>query len=61
MLAIRVDSKMVVDWINGHAKLKTRDGTMAAAQNLLRKWWSEGIDMRRRAVDCAIHIFREYT
>ena len=35
-------SKTVVDWVNGQAKLKTPNGTIAAAQNLLWKWWNRG-------------------
>ena len=41
-LEIRGDCKTIVDWINGHAKLKTRECTMAKTQNLLRDWWAEG-------------------
>ena len=29
MLEIRGDNKTVVDWLNGHAKLKTLDSTVA--------------------------------
>ena len=31
MLGIRSDSKTVVDWVNGHAQLKTPESTIAAA------------------------------
>ena len=29
MLEIRSDSKTIVDWVNGHAKLKTEESTIA--------------------------------
>ena len=35
-LEIRGDSKTIVDWVNSHAKLKTKESTIASAQNLLR-------------------------
>ena len=38
------DCKTTVDWVNGHAKLKTRESTVATTQNLLREWWVEGFD-----------------
>ena len=47
MLEVRGDSKTVVDWLNGHAKLKTPDSTVAAAQNQMWKGWSKGMDLRR--------------
>ena len=46
MLEIRSDSKTVVDWVNGRAKLKSPESTIAAAQNLLRKRWGRGVDQR---------------
>ena len=36
-LEIRGDCKTTVDWI--HAKLKTRECTVAKTQNILRDWW----------------------
>ena len=41
MLGIRGDSKTVVDWIDGHAKMKTPDSdcTVAPAQNRMWDWW----------------------
>ena len=44
---------------NGSAKLKTPDGTVVAAQNLMWKWWSRGVDLRRRVADWALHFFSE--
>ena len=38
----------IVDWVNGQAKLGTRKGTTATAQNLVREWWSCGDDLRPR-------------
>ena len=35
-LEIRGDSKTIVGWVNSHAKLKTKESTIASAQNLLR-------------------------
>ena len=49
MLEISSDSRMVVDWVNGHAKLKSPGGTIATVQNLLWEWWSRGVDLRTRA------------
>ena len=60
MLEIRSDSKTTVDWVNGHAKLKTWASIIATAQNLLRKWCCRGVDLRRRVADRAVHIFREH-
>ena len=37
---------MIVDWINGHTKLKTRECTVAKTQNLLRDWWGRGVHFR---------------
>ena len=59
MMEIRSDSK-TVDWVNGHAKLKTWDSTVATAQNLLREWWGCGVDLGQRAAEWAVHIFREH-
>ena len=58
-LEMRGDSKMVVEWVNGHAKLKALVSTNAAAQNLMWKWRSRGIDRQRRAAGWALHFFRE--
>ena len=60
MLNIRVDSKTVVEWVNGHAKWKTPESTVAAAQNLMWKWWSRGVDLRRRVAEWAVHIIRDH-
>ena len=40
MLEVRRDSGTIVDWVNGHAKPKTWEGTVATTQNLLRVVWS---------------------
>ena len=58
MLEITGDSKTVVDWVNGHAKLKSPESIVATAQNLLWKWWSRGVALRRRVADRAVDIFR---
>ena len=50
-LEIKGGSKSMVDWVNGHAKLKTRERTAATTQNLLREWWCRGVDQRQRTVD----------
>ena len=60
MQEIKGDSKTVVDWVNGLAKLKTSESTIATAQNLLWKWWNRGVDLQRRVADWAVHIFREH-
>ena len=60
MLEITGDSKTSVDWVNGHAKLKTWKSTLATAQNLLWECWSRGVDLQRRMGDWAAHIFREH-
>ena len=50
-LGIGGDCKTIVDWVNGHAKLKTRESTVANTQNLLREWWG-----RRSTNDNALPI-----
>ena len=49
----------MVDWVNGHAKLKSLESSIATAQNLLWKWWSRDVDPRRRVVDWEVQTFRE--
>ena len=46
--------------VTGHAKLKTRESTIAIVQNLLREWLRRGVDLRQRVADWAIHMFREH-
>ena len=60
MLEMRSVRKRIVDWVNGLAKLKTCESTIATAQNLLWEWWDRGVDLRRRVADWAVHIFREH-
>ena len=36
MLEVRGDSRTIVDWVSGHAKLKTKESIVASVQNLLR-------------------------
>ena len=60
MLEIRSDSKTIVDWVNGLAKLKTKESTIGSVQNNLREWWRRGVNPRHRAADWAVHIFREH-
>ena len=38
---IQGDCKTSVDWVNGHAKFKTRESTVATTQNLPRQWQAE--------------------
>ena len=38
-LEIQGDNETIVDWMNGHAKMKMRVGTVEKAQNLPREWW----------------------
>ena len=59
-LEIKGDCTTIVDWINGHAKLKTRECTVAKTQNLLRDWWGRGVHLRQRTAEWATHIFREH-
>ena len=37
-----------MDWVNGHAKLKTKESTVASVQILLREWWGREVDPRQR-------------
>ena len=46
--------------MNGHAKMKTRIGTVVKAQNLLREWWGRGMRLRQRTTDRVTHTFREH-
>ena len=59
-LEIIGDCKTSVDWINGHAKLKTRESTVANTQNLLRDWRGRGVHLRPRTAEWATLIFREH-
>ena len=58
-LEIKGDCKTIVDWVNGQAKLKTRESTVANTQNLLREWWGRKVDLRQRTADWATHACRE--
>ena len=60
ILEIRGDSKTIVDWVNVHAKLITKESTIASVQNVLRDWWGRGVDLRQRVADWVSHIFREH-
>ena len=60
MLEIGSGGNTIVDWVHGHAKLKTWKGTVVTAQNPVREWWGRGVDLRRRVTDWAAHIFREH-
>ena len=55
-LEIKGDSKMILDWINVHAKLKTRERTVAKTQNLPRDWWGRGVHSRQRTAEWATHL-----
>ena len=59
-LEIKGDSKTIVDWVDGHAKLKARESTVATTQNFLREWWGRGVVLRQRVADGAVHAFREH-
>ena len=57
---IKGECKTIVDWVNGHAKLKTRVSTVATTHNLLREWWCRGIRLRQQTADWSTHVFREH-
>ena len=59
-LEIKGDNKTIAGWMNGHAKMKTRIGSLEKAQNLLREWWSRGMRSRQRTTDWVTHTFREH-
>ena len=59
MLEIRSDRKTIVEWVNGHAMMKTRESTVATAQNLLRERWGRGVDLRRRVADLAVNTTKK--
>ena len=55
-LEIKGDKKTIVDWVNGHAKMKTRVTTEEKkAQNILREWRGRG-----RTAEWITHTFREH-
>ena len=59
-LEIKGDCKTIVDWVNGHAKMKAKVSTVEAIQNLLREWWGRGIRLRQRTAEWVTHTFREH-
>ena len=59
-LETKGDNKTVVNWMNGHAKMKSRNGTVEKAQNLLREWWGRGICLRQQTNDWVTHTSREH-
>ena len=59
-LEIKRNNRTIVDWMNGHAKMKTRIGAVEKAQNLLREWWGRGMCLRQRTANWVTHIFREH-
>ena len=59
-LEIKRNCKTIADWVNGHAKMKTRVPTVEKAQNLLREWWGRGIRFRWRTAEWITHTFREH-
>ena len=61
ILQMRGDSKTIVDWVNGHAKLKTKEDTIASPQSIKWDWWGRRVDVRQRVADWAIHIFRVHS
>ena len=60
-LEIKRDNKTVVDWMNGHTKMKKRIGTIERAQNLLRDCFGRGIRSRKRTTEWVTHTFREHS
>ena len=46
--------------VNGHAKLRKKESTIASVQNHHREWCSRGVDLRQRVADWAFHIFRKH-
>ena len=58
-LEIKGDNKMIVDWVNGHAKMKTRIGTVEKA-HFLREWWGRRMRLRQRTTDWVTHTLREH-
>ena len=54
------DNKTIVEWMNGHAKMKSRIGTVEKAQNLQREWWGRGICLRQQTNDWVTHTSREH-
>ena len=59
-LEIKGDNKTIVDWMNGHAKMKTRIGTVEKVQNPMREWLGHGMRLRQRTTDWVTHTFREH-
>ena len=59
-LVMRVDSKTVVDWINGKAKQKTPSRIIDDIQLQLMDWWRKEVDLSCRIGDWAVHVFREH-
>ena len=59
-LEIKGDNKTIEDWMNRHAKMKSRSGTVEKAQNLQREWWGRGIRLRQRTTEWVTHTFREH-
>ena len=59
-LEIKGDNTTIVNWINGHTKMKTRTGTVEKVQNFLREWWGRGIRLRQQTTDWVTHTFREH-
>ena len=50
-LVIREDSKTVIDWINGKAKLKVSYRAIETIQIQLVEWWKKGVDLSQRIGD----------
>ena len=57
---MKEDNKPIVDSMNGHAKMKTKIGTVEMAQNLLRERWGRGMRLRQRTIDWVTHTLREH-
>ena len=53
------DNKTIVDWVNGHAKMKTRIGTVEKVHNFLCEWCGRGIRLRQQT-DWVTHSFHEH-
>ena len=59
-LEIKRGKKTIVDWVNGHTKMKTRVTTVENTQNLLRDWWGRSIRFRKRSAEWITHTLREH-
>ena len=59
-VAIRGDSKTVVDWITAKRGREREEGCLGTIQRQLREWCGDTASTRRREHDWAMNIFREH-